>query len=195
MIDASDLSNLNDSKLTARIADRDESVSHWNESQRCFEELYNRHAKLLLAFLASRVHRSDLDDVHQTIWQRIWQFLPTQFQGGNFRAWLHQIARNHLIDMSRRRRRQADLLDEQREFSDGRTAQPDDNLLETERTQILSRCLERLEAEMYDLVKARLRGESYAEFCSRTQMPTARAHKLFHVAKQQLSTCVEHALQ
>ena len=145
------------------------------------------------AFWASRVACSDLDDVHQTVWQRVWQFLPSQFHGGNFRAWLHQIARNRLIDLSRRQ--QADLLDEKHEYTDGRAAQPDSNLLEAERTQILSRCLERLEAEMYELVKARLQGESYADFCSRTEMPPPRAHKLFHEAKQRLLLCVEHALQ
>ena len=193
MMGVPDQSNLNDADLAARIADRDESAAHWDEAQRCFEILYSRHARLLLAFLASRVKRNDLDDVHQTVWQRVWQFLPAQFQGGNFRAWLHQIARNRLIDLSRRK--QADPLDEKREYSDGQAARPDDDLLEEERAQILSRCLERLEAEMYELVKARLRGESYDEFCSRTQMPTARAHKLFHQAKQQLSMCVEHALQ
>ena len=193
MIDVPDLSKQNDVELAARIADRDESAAHWNEAQRCFEKLYSRHATLMLAFMASRVKRSDLDDVHQTVWQRVWQYLPTQFQGGNFRAWLHRIARNHLIDLSRRK--QIDLLDEKHDYPDGRVAQPDDGLLEEERAKVFSRCLKRLEAEMYELVKARLRGESYADFCSRTQLPTARAHKLFHQAKQQLSMCVERSLR
>ena len=57
---------------------------------------------LLLAFIVARVPSSDCDDLHQEIWQRAWVALPGQFQGGNFRAWLHQITRNAIIDLSRK---------------------------------------------------------------------------------------------
>jgi RNA polymerase sigma factor (sigma-70 family) len=193
MINTPELSQLDDSELAKRIAARDASASHRDKAQQCFEQLYSRHAKLTLAFLASRVRRGDLDDAHQTVWQRVWQFLPSQFHGGSFRAWLHQIARNYVIDLSRRR--QTGLFDDKREYSDVRATRPIDVLLEEERTLILKRCLEQLTDEMSELVRARLGGESYEQFCSRSQMPPARAHKLFHQAKQQLSTCVEHALQ
>ena len=44
-------------------------------AQQAFDALYRKHARLLLAFLSSRVPRHDLDDVHQTVWGRVWEYL------------------------------------------------------------------------------------------------------------------------
>ena len=57
--------------------------------------------------------------------------------------------------------------------------------------EILTRCLSRLQVELADLVRSRLSGESYDDICARLSLPPARAHKLFHTAKAQLTTCVE----
>ena len=57
---------------------------------------------LLLAFVAQRVPSSDCDDLHQEVWQRVWASLPENYQSNNLRAWLHQIARNAIIDLSRK---------------------------------------------------------------------------------------------
>ena len=77
-----------------------------------FIELYNRHYTLLRAFIAARAGRSDADDIAQEVWQRVWQHLPTRFRGGNFRAWVHEIARNYLIDCSRRQKTRPQLTSE-----------------------------------------------------------------------------------
>lgn len=143
---------------------------------------------MLLAFLSSRVKRSELDDIHQEIWSRVWQHLPTHFDGNNFRAWLFRIARNYIIQWSRRRR--PDLAEDLRMVTDDDTA-PEHQLAEQERMEILSRCLSRLQKELAELVRSRLSGESYDDICTRLGLPPARAHKLFHTAKAQLSMCVE----
>src|SRR5947209_3692009 len=96
-----------DEELAAEIAGRDASERAFRAAREAFEGLYRRHAPLLLAFLSSRVHASERDDLHQDIWQRVWVSLPAQFQGGNFRAWLHKIARNAIIDLGRKKRSSA----------------------------------------------------------------------------------------
>lgn len=183
---------MSDEELAAVIAGRDESQLQWDEAQRAFGALHTNHSRKLLAFLATRVPRSDLDDVHQEVWQRVWQNLPTGFQGGNFRAWLHQIARNYLIDRSRRRR--PDQWNEDSQFSDPRIQPPEEIVLENERTQILQSCLQRLGDKLEALVRARLGGEEYEEICSRLSIPSSQVYKLYHQAKSQLTACVERSL-
>ena len=56
---------------------------------------------LLRAFLLARVARSEVDDLDQLAWLRVWKSLPDA-DPGPFRAWLFQIARNALIDHSRK---------------------------------------------------------------------------------------------
>src|SRR5262245_24161416 len=103
---ASDSTGSTDEQLTGLIVCRDSSDETWQVARNACEELYVRHARRLLAFLSARVHGSDLEDIHQGIWERVWERLPDGFHGGNFRAWLFQIARNYLIDHSRKRRPQ-----------------------------------------------------------------------------------------
>lgn len=182
-----------DEQLAAAIARRSESPAEWQMAQQHFEVLYARHAGKMLSFLAARVRRSDVDDVHQAVWERVWQYLPDRFTGGNFRAWLHRIARNYIIDRSRRRT--ADQLEEESRFSDPRTTRPDDALVETERMQALEGCLQKLDNLSAALVRARLGGEDYSTLCERLELASARAHKLFHQAKVQLANCVKRALE
>lgn len=99
---------MTDRELAEAISRRDDSTEYWQQAQRHFEQLYNRHSRLLLAFLSSRVNRSDLEDIHQAVWSRVWQYLPTHFDGQNFRAWLYQIARNYVIQLGRKKK--SDLL-------------------------------------------------------------------------------------
>src|SRR4051812_31375664 len=87
-----------DEELAAVCARRGESLDARKLSEAAFHLLYDRHARRLLAFLGGRVNRAALDDVHQDVWAKVWQAVSTGFRGGNFRAWLHQIARNVVVD-------------------------------------------------------------------------------------------------
>lgn len=181
---------LDDEQLTALIAQREESALAWHEAQDACRRLYDRHARLLLAFLASRLRRDNLEDVHQAVWQRVWEHLPKGFHGGNFRGWLYQIARNCVID--HHRRKPLKLLSEQ-ELHDQSADDDEEPLAEQEQSEILRHCLERLDAEKADLVRSRLAGEDYDAICARLGFQPARAHKLFHQAKEELRNCVQKA--
>ena len=182
-----------DEELAAEIARRDASERASRAAREAFEGLYRRHAPLLLAFMSSRVHASDRDDLHQDIWQRVWTSLPAQFQGGNFRAWLYQIARNAIIDLGRKKR-PAPLTDPLA-LVDGRSERAGSLLLEQERKAALERCLKALKSELAELVRARLGGDSYTDVCGRLGLRPEQANKLFHLAKTQLKTCVEGILR
>ncbi len=180
---------LDDEQLAGVVALRANSGREMDAARDAFDQLYRRHARLLLAFLASRCPRADLDDLHQEAWKRAWDHLPGGFHGGQFRAWLYQIARNALIDHARKRR--PEPLGERGEaLAEGRDGAPDTPLLEHERMATLQRCLGQLDAEAAALVRARLGGEDYAAICEALQMTPARAHKVFHRAKGELRACV-----
>jgi len=181
-----------DDELAALVARRGASEADLRAAHAAFERLYRRHAHLLTAFLRSRFRRDGLDDLNQDVWRRVWDFLPVHYHGGNFRAWLHQIARNALIDQGRRK--QAEPLDGREERLSSPNAAPDRLLIEHERRDALKRCIDRLSPEAAALVKGRLGGENYTELCVRLGMKPERAHKLWHMVKAQLRRCVEQAL-
>jgi RNA polymerase sigma-70 factor (ECF subfamily) len=180
-----------DEDLATRIGLRVESAQALRAARDACTLLYQRHARKLLAFLATRVGRDDLEDVHQEVWERVWQHLPRSFRGGNFRAWLYQITRNYLIDRSRRR--QLERLEDSSALPETRRRPPDELLIDQERLAILKQCLQRLGEVAAGLVQARLAGESYADICARLDLKPERAHRLFHQAKEQLQKCVERA--
>jgi len=181
-----------DEQLAAAAARPGDSDRALRAARDAFERLYRRHAPLLLAYLAARARPADRDDLHQEIWRRAWDHLPQHFHGGNFSAWLYQIARNALIDHGRKRR--AEALADPEAVPDGRAGRGDDRLVEHERMEALRRCLETLSSLAAVVVRARLAGEEYSELCQRLGMKSGQAYKLFHSAKEQLKTCVERAL-
>src|SRR5438552_16567913 len=115
---ATDAVTIPDDELAAVCARRDESAHARRQAEAAFRALYDRHARRLLAFLGGQVNMAVLDDVHQEVWAKVWQAVPTGFRGGNFRAWVHQIARNVVIDQ--RRKRTAEPLTDEASLSDHR---------------------------------------------------------------------------
>lgn len=164
-------------------------------TREALETLYERHAPALLAFLAARSSAADAEDLHHDLWLRVWKHLPDAFHGGNFRAWLFEIARNLLIDRARRKR--PDRLDEAVEHVDHHPdASPLGVVLDRERQRVLADCLAKLEkrnATAAALVRGRLGGAGYDELCPRLGLNEGAAYKLWHEAVKQLQTCVERA--
>jgi RNA polymerase sigma-70 factor (ECF subfamily) len=178
-------------ELAAACARRDESRHARRVAEDAFRTLYDRHARRLIAFLSGLVSRNILEDVHQEVWAKVWLALPTRYRGGDFRAWLFQIARNRVID--ERRKRMPDARLGEAEIIDCRqwdTARS----VESDRRVALARCLQQLEranARVADLVRSRVSGESYDAFSRRTGMPADKAYRAFYQAKARLKACVE----
>ncbi|HJZ58997.1 MAG TPA: sigma-70 family RNA polymerase sigma factor [Gemmataceae bacterium] len=183
---------LTDEALAGTVARRNESAAALHVAQAACRELYDRHARKLLAFLAGRLKPADVDDVHQEVWQRAWQHLPTGFAGGSFRSWLFAIARNCITDHLRRKK--AEAIPDEGTLPDHRHRPVEQEFAEGELRDALAACLERLrrlDATLAELVRSRVAGESYEEFCARTGMAIDRAYRAFHHAKAQLQECVE----
>jgi len=180
--------------LALQAADR--APASLASAQAAFRELYQLHARQLAAWLSARVGRSDLDDIHQEIWGRVWEKLPTQFTGGNFRAWLFTIARNHLVDTARRRHTRRDFgfggaADEPDSAPpDPDSEEPWEILDDRERGLRLRGCLDKLDAGKRRVVIGRLGGEDYDLIVAELRISTAQAQSWLFTAKRLLRECL-----
>jgi RNA polymerase sigma factor (sigma-70 family) len=168
-----------------------------HDPQSAFLELYQRHARPLLAFLASRGARDDFEDLGQEIWKRVWDHLRrpgrNEDKAQHFRGWDFTIARNLLSDRIRRRRDTAELPEE---LAEKNPEEPFETLIEQERKQILAGCLEKLENHeplQARVFRLRLGGEDYEEVRSTLNLAEKEAYRLFFAAKKQIQECVDRA--
>ena len=176
------------------------------QADAAFWQLHERHAPRLLAFLCGRSGPSgDAEDVHQEVWLRVWRHLPGGFRGGNFRAWLYEVARNCRLDWERKRRTRAQQTVA---FDDGRPlptewSRPAPGQVsegqerQEERKNAVRRCLRELEGRdplMAAVVRGRMAGQDYDVICQELHLRPEQGHKLFHQAKHLLRSCAERAL-
>lgn len=184
-----------DDELAALARRRDANGRVPIEAENAFAQLHQRHVRALTAFLAAKGGRNAVDDLLQETWIRVWEHLPAGYRGGNFRAWVFEIARNLLIDHVRKRRPEP-IGDREFGIVDRRAGAPDAPVLEGERAEALKGCLKTLAPEAAAVVRSRLIDESYEEICRKFGWKSSdRAHKLFHMAKKQLETCLKRALK
>jgi len=180
-----------DRPLAERLRQPRAPAERLRDAQAALMALYQRHAPGLLAFLACRVPAADLDDVHQAVWQNVWQHAPHAFDGRHFRAWIYKIARNLLIDRSRRRK--PDPADDLDGKVDPRAGPSVEVLMDHERRAALERCLEKLAETARALVRGRMGGDSYEDLCGRLGLDANKAYKTYHAAVKQLRDCVQEA--
>ena len=158
-----------------------------------FLELYEEHARPLLAWLAARVARSDLDDVHQEIWTKVWAKKRQSFQGGNFRAWLFTVARNHLADRREKKPATPLMTDPEAPHVDAAQPTPIAIAIDRERHELLTRCLARLSEVQRRVVEMRLAGGDYESIAETLEITSAQAHSHFFAAKRKLRELLDEA--
>ena len=159
-----------------------------------FEELYRRHGRLLAAYVAARTSGDETEDVLQSIWLKVWNGIADQFQGGIFRSWLYQIARNALIDQYRRRNPSLPIDEQSDEQHSDVRSEPLRHLLADERRRVLKHCFDTLAQREAEVMRSLLAGNSYAEVCSQLQINANVAYKAAKTGKSKLKTCVQQKL-
>lgn len=170
-----------DDELAARVRAKQAG------SREAYEQLYRRHGPLLLAFLRARVG-AEADDLHQEVWVRVWE-RPHLFHGGNFRAWVHTIARNSMTD--RARKTKPTQLAESDDVTVRHT--PVLEILGREEKVQFQLCLQKLPGRHREVVDKVLAGVDYEELCQEMGLSKGTAYKLFCEAKQRLAECVQRA--
>ncbi len=182
-----------DERLAQCVGRRRVSKGDELQARDALGQLYDRHAPGLLTFLAARVRRDDVEDIHQAVWQRVWERLPDCFQEGNFRAWLFQVTRNYLIDWRRKKHPESLSCEQELLIADRQATDPAEAILEQERWETLRRCLKRLAPTLADVIQARLAGEAYDSICQRLGVTLPQAQKMLFRAKHFLQVCVKQS--
>ena len=189
------LTDLDDAEL-ARRAGRREGPDGLRAADAAFQTLYHRYATRLLSYVAARVGRSQVEDVSQDVWVKVWEKLgePQRFDGKNFGGWLFVIAHNLIVDRSRRPKlRNPQPSDGER--ADHREKDPHEVLAESERRDALGHCMDRLNPEERAVVQGRLGNEEYDSIATSLALPVKRLYKLLDQAKDKLTACLERSGQ
>lgn len=184
--------DLSDGELT-RLAGLREGAEAAATAHAAFLVLHDRYAPRLIAFLAARrPKRVSVEDLHQTLWLKVWNHLD-RFDGLYFSSWIFQIARN-LVNQLYRRPEIASIDLSEEELLDGRAETPVRPLIDLEEKQQLADCLRRLSPNERLVVVARLVGDDYDDITAHSAIPNTRAYRLFFEGMAKLKSCVQRAL-
>lgn len=180
----------------------DQAQAAHGQARAAFGQLYLAHADRLLRFIQNRVSKPEAaEELHQDVWLRVWDALPRQFHGDNFRAWLYQIARNICIDHARRRQTaNVPYLDGQTlpdEWSRPAPGQvPAEQFWQEQRVRVLRACLQELERDdplAAGVVRGITGGRLYVDLCQELHLELEQARRMFHDACKRLRKCAEKA--
>lgn len=155
------------------------------------ESLYRDHARPLQLWLKARVPCSNVDDASQAVWSRVVEHYGTKFDGSNFRAWMFQIARNYLVDESRRRRLMPVPDENEMVRPDHRSREPYEILVDREHRSRVATCIEKLGEPRKAIVKARAAGLDYDDFVTDMNLSNQQASQHYFAARKLLRACLE----
>ncbi len=167
--------------LTDRAQRMDENV---------YQQWYQEHARRLMAFIQSRCKtKADGEEIFQEMWLRVWKS-GTAFDGSNVRAWLFQIARNLIIDASRKRR--PELLAGEvswEEFVVSIVEEEDDRL------PVFRDCLKRVGGPFLDVIQGFLSGKKTTEIAVELGIAEGTVSSRKSRGEEEIKQCLKQKLQ
>ncbi len=131
------------------------------------ETLFLRHGHRSLAFLAARLPAARVDAAQVAVWSRVLARVRRRGVGGSTSGLVHETALGHVNEAGRHEAGE----------------------VEAERRAALRQCLERLDDEQLELIRARMGAEGYDAIGERSTVSASRVHKLCHRATDELLKC------
>ena len=136
-----------------------------------FEQLVERHQTLVIGTVARMLgSNSDVEDVAQQVFIRVWKSAPRYVPAAKFTTWLLTITRNLVFNEARRRKRHpAETLDvhqgeESLPLPDRNARVPDEQLLDDEMQRAVDTAIQALpEKQRLAVVLRRYEEKSYEE--------------------------------
>ncbi len=176
----------------SELADAMQRVAGGDRS--AFAKVYDRtSAKLFgicLRILGDRTEAEEaLQEAYLNVWRKAGAFDPSR---SSPITWLAALARNRAIDRLRARSaRQTDLLDEEALEVADPAASAFDGLAAAGETQLLSRCIEELDAKQGRAIRdAFFSGATYAELAARGDVPLGTMKSWIRRGLIQLKECL-----
>jgi RNA polymerase sigma-70 factor, ECF subfamily len=154
--------DVTDAELMARAARGDMSA---------FEQLVERHQALVVGTVSRMLgNNSDVEDIAQQVFIRVWKSAPRYTATAKFTTWLLTITRNLVFNEARRRKRHpvntfdVHEAENARSTNDNGPRVPDEALLEGELQMAIDMAIRALpEKQRLAVVLRRYEGKSYEE--------------------------------
>jgi RNA polymerase sigma-70 factor (ECF subfamily) len=185
---------LDDAALMAEVA-RGNTVA--------FERLVERHQALVIGTVGRMLgSNSEVEDVAQQVFIRVWKGAPRYRPTAKFTTWLLTITRNLVFNEARRRKRHpADTLDvhegeEALGLTDPARHVPDEELLQAELQLAIERAILALpEKQRMAVVLRRYEGKSYEEIGEVLGLTVAAVKSLLFRARTELRSALNRYLE
>ena len=185
---------IDDAALMAEVARGDTAA---------FEHLVERHQALIIGTVGRMLgSNSDVEDVAQQVFIRVWKSAPRYRPTAKFTTWLLTITRNLVFNEARRRKRHpGDLLDvyegeEALARADSAGGVPDQQLLEAELQQAVEKAILALpEKQRMAVVLRRYEDKSYVEIGEVLGLSVAAVKSLLFRARTELRATLKHYLE
>jgi RNA polymerase sigma-70 factor (ECF subfamily) len=182
-----------DAALMALVARGDTSA---------FEELVERHQTLVLGTVARMLgSNSDVEDVAQQVFIRVWKGAPRYTPTAKFTTWLLTITRNLVFNEVRRRKRHpAETLDvhqgeESLPLPDRHTRIPDQSLLDEEMQRAVDSAIQALpEKQRLAVILRRYEERSYEEIAQVLELSVPAVKSVLFRARTELRAALNRYL-
>src|SRR4029077_5366549 len=186
--------DIDDTALMAEVA-RGDTVA--------FERLIERHQALVIGTVGRMLgNNSEVEDVAQQVFIRVWKGAPRYRPTAKFTTWLLTITRNLVFNEARRRKRHpGDALDvhegeEALALTDPARHVPDQELLEAELQEAIEKAIRALpEKQRMAVVLRRYEGKSYEEIGEVLGLTVAAVKSLLFRARTELRAALNRYLE
>ena len=186
--------DIDDAGLMARVARRDIAA---------FEQLIERHQALVVGTVGRMLgSNSDVEDVAQQVFIRVWKSAPRYRPAAKFTTWLLTITRNLVFNEARRRKRHpGDLLNVQEgeeavALVDSTGRKPDEQLLDDELQQAIEEAIRSLpEKQRLAVILRRYEEKSYEEIGDVLGLSLAAVKSLLFRARTELRVALNRYLE
>jgi len=168
-----------------------------------FQRLVERHQALVIGTVGRMLgNNSDVEDVAQQVFIRVWKSAPRYRPEAKFTTWLLTITRNLVFNEARRRKRHpGDLLDvhegeETVALADSIGRKPDEQLLEDELQLAVEAAIRALpEKQRMAVILRRYEEKSYEEIGQILDLSLAAVKSLLFRARTELRIALSRYLE
>lgn len=184
---------IDDAALMAQVAHGDTVA---------FERLVERHQSLVIGTVGRMLgHNSDVEDVAQQVFIRVWKGAPRYRPTAKFTTWLLTITRNLVFNEARRRKRHpGDTLDVKGEetlaLTEPARRVPDEELLEAELERAIESAISALpEKQRMAVILRRYESKSYEEIGGVLGLTVPAVKSLLFRARTELRATLKRYLE
>jgi len=190
------------SEPAKEIDDAELMLRTGNGDTAAFEQLVERHQALVIGTVARMLgNNSDIEDVAQQVFIRVWKSAPRYTPTAKFTTWLLTITRNLVFNEARRRKRHPGIAldshegNESLSLPDQARSTPDEALLERELENAIDHAILSLpERQRLALVLRRYQSKSYEEIADVLNLSVPAVKSILFRARSELRAALSRYL-